>query len=158
MSVRSNVTPVVTYVLCLLEELKLDSVIELIRHKYVNANFADVLKILFFFKVSFYLKSDLTRWSFGPNEQDRINNDLPRLLYLFQTLPTEIPKQQFVEWDKIVSRYLWLGKNPVQYTTITKGQGQSIFTMSEGLLLFCPATAMSLCDSLFKSRWKDAEE
>lgn len=50
---------------CLLEELKLVSVIELITHKYVKANFADVLKILFF-KVSFYLKClklDLTRWS-----------------------------------------------------------------------------------------------
>lgn len=30
--------------------------------------------------------------------------------------------------------------------------------MSEGLLLFCPAKAISLCDSFFKSRWKDIEE
>lgn len=63
-------------------------------------------------------KSDLSRWSIIPSlglinriESVKISV-LPRLLYLFQTLPIEVTKQQFVEWDKIIYHFKWQGKNP----------------------------------------------
>lgn len=31
----------------------------------------------------------------------------PKLIDLFQTLPVEEPTQQSVEWDKLISRFLW---------------------------------------------------
>ncbi len=39
-------------------------------------------------------------------------NILPKLLYLFQFLPLEIPPKQFKEWDKLISRHLWQGMKP----------------------------------------------
>ncbi len=44
---------------------------------------------------------------------------LPRLLYLFQTLPIMINQNQFNEWDKMLSRYIWQGKKPrVRFKTL----------------------------------------
>lgn len=37
---------------------------------------------------------------------------LLRLLYLFQSLPIEITEQQFTDWDKIISQYIWKAKKP----------------------------------------------
>jgi len=37
-------------------------------------------------------------------------NILP--IYLFQTLPIIINRNQFNEWEKMLSRYKWQGKRP----------------------------------------------
>lgn len=64
------------------------------------------------------LKSDLLRWSLIPlyslsSKVDSVRMIiLPKLLYLFQTLPVEIANQQFSEWNKLISRFLWQGKKP----------------------------------------------
>lgn len=63
------------------------------------------------------IKSDVSRWnlisfsSFSSRIESVKMVILPRLLYLFQSLPCEIPEQQFMEWDKLISRYIWMGKN-----------------------------------------------
>lgn len=44
---------------------------------------------------------------------------LLRLLYLFQTLPIEIPEKQFRTWDKVISRFMWNGERPrIKFETL----------------------------------------
>lgn len=44
---------------------------------------------------------------------------LPRCLYLFQSLPVEVPQSQFIMLDKIISRFVWGGKRPrIRYETL----------------------------------------
>ena len=64
------------------------------------------------------IKDDIARWNLIPffSFSSRIDsikmNILPGLLYSFQTLPMEINQNQFIEWDKKLSRYIWQGKRP----------------------------------------------
>ena len=58
------------------------------------------------------IKDDIARWNLIPffSLSSRIDSIkiiiLPRILYLFQTLPIEINQNQFNEWDKLLSRYI----------------------------------------------------
>lgn len=46
-------------------------------------------------------------------------NVLPRVLYLFQSLPVQIPMLQFMEWDKKILRFIWNGVKPKsKYSTL----------------------------------------
>lgn len=62
------------------------------------------------------IKGDISRWNLIPflSMSSRVKsvkmNILPRLLYLFQSLPVIIPVQHFVEWDKLFSRFIWKGR------------------------------------------------
>lgn len=62
------------------------------------------------------IKDDLKRWNLIPymTLYSRIDSIkmivLPKLLYLFQTLPIQIEQTQFNEWDKMITRYIWEGK------------------------------------------------
>lgn len=59
------------------------------------------------------MKTDIGRWNLIPlmSITSRVGvikmNVLPRLLYLFQTLPVEVTDNKFMEWDKMISRYIW---------------------------------------------------
>lgn len=71
------------------------------------------------------IKSDLTRWNLVPFQGlgQRVEaikmNVLPRLLYLFQKIPAELPKEKFQELDKLISRFIWQGKRPrIRYKTL----------------------------------------
>lgn len=77
------------------------------------------------------IKNDLDSWS--PLVLDFYNRIetikitiLPQLLFLFQSLPVEIPNKKFSEWNRIISRFIWQNKKPrVRYKTLhlTKEQG-----------------------------------
>uniref|UniRef100_A0A8C1J4Z2 Reverse transcriptase domain-containing protein n=1 Tax=Cyprinus carpio TaxID=7962 RepID=A0A8C1J4Z2_CYPCA len=63
-------------------------------------------------KVNEIIQKDLTKWAtLVMDLSSRIEvikmNVLPRLLYLFISLPICIPKTQFDKWDKQVSRFIW---------------------------------------------------
>lgn len=70
------------------------------------------------------IKSDIDRWSQLPleihNRVDTIKmNMLPHFLYLFQSLPVELPLKQFREWDKWISRFIWRGRRPrIKFKTL----------------------------------------
>ncbi len=77
-------------------------------HNLYNANYKKIIR---------HISSDLERWSLlplsllGRVESIRMNV-LPRLLYLFQMLPVEIPKPTFDHLNKLLSKFLWQNKRP----------------------------------------------
>lgn len=71
------------------------------------------------------IKSDISRWNLIPYTSiaQRVEvikmNVLPRLLYLFHSLPVEVPDTDFKEWDKLISRYIWQGRRPrIRFKTL----------------------------------------
>lgn len=77
--------------------------------KYLGINMtktAELLHAANYNPLNEYLQKKFERWSTHPLDYDRKINVvkihiLMRLLYLFQSVPLEIPIQQFVTWDKI---------------------------------------------------------
>lgn len=70
------------------------------------------------------IKSDISRCSLLPldmsNRTEIIKmKGLPRLLYLFQSLPLEVSQKQFVEWNAWISRFIWKNRRPrIQFKTL----------------------------------------
>lgn len=96
--------------------------------KYLRINIPKDTKKLFDLNnvpLNTNIRMDVQRWSLNHclSLNSRVEsirmNILPRLLYLFQSLPVEIPTTQFMEWDKLISRFLWQGRKPrVRYKTL----------------------------------------
>jgi len=88
-------------------------------------------------------------------------NVLPRLLYLFQSLPVEIPPKQFFEWDKIISRYIWGGKRPrVRYSTLQLPREKGGMALPSLKNYYCEAQLrpiLNWCTSSYIAKWKDIE-
>lgn len=64
-----------------------------------------------------HTKRCLTQWSpLSTSLVGRINsikmNILPKFLYIFQSIPTFIPKSFFDTLDSVISSYIWKGKHP----------------------------------------------
>lgn len=88
-------------------------------------------------------------------------NILPKLLYLFQTLPIEI--SQFNVWNKIhVSRYIWQGKRPrIRFKTLqlTKGKGGwGLPSLREYYWAAQLKPMICWCNPLYDGQWKSIEE
>lgn len=63
------------------------------------------------------IKADLLRWEvlplsiFGRIETIKMNV-LPRILYLFQSLPVWVPTSTFTQLDKMLNKFIWQNKRP----------------------------------------------
>ena len=86
------------------------------------------------------ITSDIQRWNIIPfldlhSRIDSISlNILPQMLYLFQCLSIPIPQKTFVESNRMLSKYIWKGKNArVKYKTLQlkKDKGGGAFFVYE---------------------------
>ena len=113
------------------------------------------------------LKSDISRWnvipflSLGSRVESIKMNILPRLLYLFQNLPVSIPTKQFIEWDVMISRYLWQGKKPrIKFKTLQLSKesgGMGLPSLREYYLAAQLRPLVCLCTPAYSARWKEVE-
>ncbi len=114
------------------------------------------------------LKAHISRWNSNPfmSLTQRIEsikmNILPRILFLFQALPVEIKSQQFNEWDKIISRFIWQGKKPrVRFKTLQlskKEGGMAIPDLRNYFYSTQIKPLLNLCNQKYNARWKDIEK
>lgn len=89
-------------------------------------------------------------------------NMLPRLLYLFISLPIHIPDSQFKTWNQISSRFIWHGKKPrIKFEKLQLGKekgGMAIPNFKEyyRAAQICPM--IHLCTSNYEAKWKNIEQ
>lgn len=113
------------------------------------------------------IKSDLQRWNVIPflSLYSRIEtirmNILPRMLHLFQCLPVKVPPQQFVEWDRLIARYLWQGKRArIKFKTMQlrkeKG-GMGLPCLQEYYYAAQLRPLVCLCSPTYTAAWKEIE-
>uniref|UniRef100_A0A3P9LQY6 Reverse transcriptase domain-containing protein n=1 Tax=Oryzias latipes TaxID=8090 RepID=A0A3P9LQY6_ORYLA len=139
------------------------------RIKYLGVFLPKNLSLLFvenYNTVNSNINLDIKRWSTYPFDlTDRINvvkmNILPRLLFLFQSLPIEIPPKQYIEWDRMISRFIWEGKKPrIRYATLQLPKDKGGMSLPNLKLYFFAAQMCYICcwcDSEYYSRWKEIE-
>ena len=109
---------------------------------------------------------DLDRWSMLPLDLGgRIRSVkmviLPRLLYLFLSLPVEIPLKQFREWNKHISRFIWDKKRPrVRFSTLQLPRergGMSLPSLRDYYISAQLRPLVYWCNPSYTAKWKDIE-
>lgn len=113
------------------------------------------------------IKADINRWSLLPiSMYNRIKivkmNMLPKLLFLFQTLPVAIPPKQFTEWNRVISSFIWEGKKPrikIQTLQLSRDKGglalpclEHYYKAAQLRYLVC------WCDDTYEAKWKTIEQ
>ena len=137
--------------------------------KYLRVNITKDLSELYnsnYEEVNNLIKTDIERWSTYPMDlTDRINavkmNIQPRLLYLFQSLPVEVPQAQFTKWDKLISRFVWEGRRPrIRFTTLQLPKDKGGMALPNLRQYFYAAQIRPLLcwgNNTAITRWKDIE-
>lgn len=137
--------------------------------KYLGINITKDLSKLYrnnYEHIKKNIREDIDRWTTYPMALiNRINavkmNVLPRLLYLFLSLPVHISKDQFCKWDKFISRFVWGRKRPrIRYTTLQLPQNKGGLALPHLKEYFHAAQLRQLicwCDTEYVARWKDIE-
>uniref|UniRef100_A0A671TSK6 Reverse transcriptase domain-containing protein n=1 Tax=Sparus aurata TaxID=8175 RepID=A0A671TSK6_SPAAU len=99
--------------------------------RYLGINISHSLSSLHtnnFMKLVVEVRSDLARWDSLPlSLMGRINsvkmNILARFLFLFQCFPIFLSKSFIQMLDKMISKFIWAGKNPrARQTTLQRGK------------------------------------
>ena len=137
--------------------------------KYLGINITKDLSKLYqsnYEDINKNIKTDIERWSTYPlGFSDRIHaikmNVLPRLLYLFQSLPVPVPQTQFKIWDKLISRFIWDGKRPrIRYKTLQLPKIKGGLALPNLLEYFHAAQLRPLlnwCTLSYEAKWKIIE-
>ena len=113
------------------------------------------------------IKTDINRWNLIPYmsitqkvEVIKINV-LPRILYLFQSLPVELKEDEFREWNKMISRYIWRGKRPrIRYRTLQlpKNKGRLGLPCLKSYYQAAQIkTLLNIYNPYYSARWKEIE-
>lgn len=117
-------------------------------------------------KISDEIKRDLSKWTnlildFSSRIEVIKMNVLPRLLYLFISLPITIPDSQFVKWDKEISRFLWKGTKPrVKFKTLQLEKEKGGLGLPNFKNYFLAAQIKYIigwCSPNYYSKWKQIE-
>lgn len=113
------------------------------------------------------IKSDMCRWNVIPflSLSSRIEsirmNVLPRLLYFFQCLPVKVPSRQFLEWDRLIARYLWQGKRArIKFKTLQLSKqrgGMALPCLREYYYAAQMRPLVCLCSPTYDAAWKEVE-
>ena len=137
--------------------------------KYLGVKLVIDLKGLFmanYPNLNSNIKRDLAQWSLLPMDfSSRIEvikmNILPRLLYLFSSLPVQIPDSQFTIWDRQISRFIWAGKRPrIKFKTLQLGKEQGGLSLPNLRDYFYSAQMRYIvcwCSSDYTAKWKQIE-
>uniref|UniRef100_A0A672H408 Reverse transcriptase domain-containing protein n=1 Tax=Salarias fasciatus TaxID=181472 RepID=A0A672H408_SALFA len=137
--------------------------------KYLGVTLTKDISLLYsknYIQINTSIKEDLDRWAPLPLDiGSRImvikTNILPRLLYLFQSLPIHIPDNQFREWDKLISRFIWSSKAPrVRYKTLQLPKasgGMGLPNLKDYYLAAQVKPLLLWCNQEYISKWKAME-
>uniref|UniRef100_A0A669CJ85 Reverse transcriptase domain-containing protein n=1 Tax=Oreochromis niloticus TaxID=8128 RepID=A0A669CJ85_ORENI len=137
--------------------------------KYLGVYLTSEISTLYeanYVKISNTIQKDLTKWA--PLVMDlssRIEaikmSVLPRLLYLFTSLPVYIPDAQFVRWDKLVSRFIWKGVKPrIRFKTLQLRKEKGGLALPNFKEYFYAAQLRYIvywCSPDYTSKWKCIE-
>ncbi len=114
------------------------------------------------------MEANLERWKSLPiSLTGRIDcikmNVLPKFLYLFQVLPTPIPKAFFKNLDRLISRFLWNGKVPrVKLKTLRRPTEQGGLNLPDFQLYYLAAQSKAVWtwikDLEHPPGWKQIEQ
>ena len=138
--------------------------------RYLGVNIPADLSKLFSLNVvplNNKIGEDIRRWDLIPflNFGSRIESVkmvvLPRLLYLFQSLPLDIPDHQFQEWDKLISRYIWQGRRPrIKYKNLQLAKikgGVALPCLKDYYIAAQLRPLVCWCNPDYRARWKELE-
>ena len=112
------------------------------------------------------IKRDVTKWStlildFSSRIEVVKMNLLPRLLYLFLSLPVRIPESQFSAWHKLISRFIWAGARPrVRFKTLQldkENGGLALPNLKEYYYAAQLRYIVYWCSPNYIARWKTIE-
>lgn len=117
--------------------------------------------------LSLKINSDLQQWNLIHflSLSSRVSavkmNILPGLLYIFRNLPVEINDNQFREWNKWISRFIWQGRKPrIQFSILQLRKergGMALPCLRNYFFASLLTPLLYWCNSEYRARWKELE-